>query len=450
MPRKVFLSFLGTTNYKETKYQFPEQPEEAIRPTRFTQESILEQIAQNWTSDDAAYMFLTSQARKRNWEDCEYIENFTTGEKALKQGLCKSLEALDLPISIFDKDIEEGNSEEEIWSIFKIIFDCLQEGDTVYFDITHGFRSSPMLMLVLINYAKFLKGIEVGGIYYGAFEAKDKATDVAPIWDLISFSILQEYTAAANAFLDYGKTSQLIEVTKREIKPHLNYKSAKFEDAKKVDLFVKSLQKVSDSIQTNRGRAIVEGEIFQQFQNNLSASLDSDLFIAPIRPLLNKVQSKVATFNTEEDWQNGLKAVEWCIEHELVQQGITMLQETIYTYYCFTCSLDYKVKADREAARFALKFVERKWEHKKEEWDEGALELETTIEKIIPKVSKEIVNELSSLTNKARNDINHGGFSGSHPDPTISSEPQSPLVLKTKLKDSYNKISKLLTSPHAH
>lgn len=449
MPRKVFLSFLGTNNYIETKYQFPGQPTDTIEATRFTQSCILSEIAATWTANDAVFIFLTPQAREKNWEDCRH-NNYSTQEEELKQGLRKGLESLSLAMEVHAVDIAEGNSEDETWEIFQRIYDCLEEGDIVYFDITHGFRPGPMLAFALINYAKFLKEIEVGGIYYGAFDARDKSTGITPIWDLISYSSLQDYTAAANAFLDYGKTSRLIEVTKREIQPYLKYGNAKFEDARRVNLFIKSLQEVSDSIQTNRGREIVEGKIFQQFQHNLSASMNSDLFIAPIRPLLNKVHSKVATFNTEEDWQNGLKAVEWCIEHELVQQGITMLQETVYTYYCFECGLDYRVKADREAVRLALKIVERKWEHKKENWNKDALELETLIKTIIPQVSEDIGSELASLTDKARNDINHGGFSGSAPNRNIISAPQSPSVLKTKLKDSYNKISQLLTSPHAH
>ena len=44
----------------------------------------------------------------------------------------------------------------------------MQDGDELYFDLTHGFRYLPMLVMVLINYSKFLK--------YAAEKYKDAQT----------------------------------------------------------------------------------------------------------------------------------------------------------------------------------------------------------------------------------------------------------------------------------
>src|SRR5690606_16601888 len=75
-----------------------------------------------------------------------------------------------LKAGIKTEDIPEGFSSEEIWSIFQKIVDNVHTGDIIYLDITHAFRSIPMLGMVLLNYLKALHRIEVKAIYYGAFE----------------------------------------------------------------------------------------------------------------------------------------------------------------------------------------------------------------------------------------------------------------------------------------
>ncbi|WP_425505358.1 CRISPR-associated DxTHG motif protein [Thermosulfurimonas marina] len=67
-------------------------------------------------------------------------------------------------------EVWEGRSEEEIRDNFRKVIENLSEGEEVFFDITHSFRSLPMLNLVALSYARVLKGIRIRGIYYGAFE----------------------------------------------------------------------------------------------------------------------------------------------------------------------------------------------------------------------------------------------------------------------------------------
>jgi len=71
-----------------------------------------------------------------------------------------------LPDSII-KEIPDGKDTDEIWEIFDIIYNALEEDDNIYIDITHSFRYLPMLLLVLLNYAKYLKNIKIKQITYG-------------------------------------------------------------------------------------------------------------------------------------------------------------------------------------------------------------------------------------------------------------------------------------------
>jgi hypothetical protein len=68
MSRKVFISFLGSTNYGECYYT----KDSFISPkVRFIQEATLRYITQHeeWTENDAIYILLTRGAEEKNWND---------------------------------------------------------------------------------------------------------------------------------------------------------------------------------------------------------------------------------------------------------------------------------------------------------------------------------------------------------------------------------------------
>ncbi len=42
--------------------------------------------------------------------------------------------------------------------MFSEIYDVIDEGEEIYFDITHGLRNIPMLVMAILEYAKVTKG----------------------------------------------------------------------------------------------------------------------------------------------------------------------------------------------------------------------------------------------------------------------------------------------------
>ena len=67
MPRKVFISFLGTSDYKECTYF----KESFSYKSRFIQEATLQYLAslEEWTEQDQILILLTKEAEKKNWKD---------------------------------------------------------------------------------------------------------------------------------------------------------------------------------------------------------------------------------------------------------------------------------------------------------------------------------------------------------------------------------------------
>ena len=72
---------------------------------------------------------------------------------------------------------------------------------------------------------------------------------------------------------------------------------------------------------------------------------------------MDKINTKIEGFK-DNDIKNGFKAVEWCIDHDLIQQGITILQEMTITYilskYKNKYNFDYEDKTDRINASAVL------------------------------------------------------------------------------------------------
>ncbi|WP_296158785.1 TIGR02221 family CRISPR-associated protein, partial [uncultured Porphyromonas sp.] len=319
--RKVFISILGTGNYNPCIYR---QGDFTSTETRFIQEATLDflEARSKWSADDAAYIFLTPTARIANWQ-AEPIDIYDSKKVKRYAGLEPTLDKMGLPFPVEPVDISEGGDEEAIWSVFRSIYDRICEGDRLYIDITHSFRYLPMLLLVLTNYAKELKGAEVVSITYGNLDAKQ-------LVDLGALIELQDWTVAAGEFLRNGRASGLAELTKERVTPILKATKGKSEPAKALRDLVNKLTTVSQSLTTIRGKEILSGGIFEEL-DECTHGLDAGL-ITPMGPLIEKIRDSFRDFDTKSSVSNGFVAARWCYRMQLYQQSITILQETMKAY----------------------------------------------------------------------------------------------------------------------
>lgn len=60
MHRKVFISFLGTNNYVQCRYDINGV---VSVPVRFVQEALIEHICKDWTEEDRIFIFCTSKEK---------------------------------------------------------------------------------------------------------------------------------------------------------------------------------------------------------------------------------------------------------------------------------------------------------------------------------------------------------------------------------------------------
>jgi CRISPR-associated Csx2 family protein len=443
---KVFISFLGAIAYERTQYYFADK-NNTSSPTPYVQEAIFEKmLAPIWSKEDKLFICTTPDAYNNNYVNRIVKYNTATQQSEYspdKDGLEMALSRLKAAgtIAHFDNiPIANGNTVGEIWSVFEAIHEKLRHlppQSSVYFDITYGFRSLPMLGIVLLNYIRTLYNIKVEYVFYGNFEvgrqekndfiqektkqgATKEAIDVlkatppcSPILDLRPFAELQAWTTAAQSFFNSGNASLLSELV-QPANPVL----------------AQNLSDFTEAILTCRGKMLTQDLDVNSFKTlvNLGRSTGYE---AQLKPILERVEEKLEKFESQNT-RNGFAAVEWCIDNGLVQQGYTFLQETTVSYVLesvfgksFLLEHDY-----RDATNAALNGYKKR---------NGRVPMEEETTKVFNfvKAKKGLREHYTKLTgNKGlRNDINHAGFKEKY---------ATPSQLRNDLKDIYTAIKNIL------
>ena len=419
MPRKVFISILGTGFYEKCAYtkeieeeDGKEQKPFTSTPIRFIQQASLELVGANgWTEEDRVIIFLTKKARELNWnkgitERTPYGKNTPVPYK----GLETVLQEMGLKATIEDKDIKDGMNKEEIWEVFQTIYDTLEVGDELYLDLTHSFRFLPMLLLVLGNYAKFLKGITIKNIVYGNYEARN-AQDEAPIISLLPLASLQDWTFAAANYLQNGRATQLQALVNKELSPILKKAMGADKDASALNQYFNALAELSGFVLNCRGKDIRVGKKINTIHN--AEKRIEKIIIPPMVPIFNKIHQPLLAFSPTDNILNGFYAAQWSLNKQLHQQAITLLQETVVSLLCKENGLDLLDKNQRILINkaFAItsdKIPESKWALS-EDGEEGSEKQKEIIKHLIQQPTIiELANTFKEITN-IRNDFNHAG-----------------------------------------
>lgn len=334
----VLLTFLGRNKYVKCVYQNAKDASKQSSVVRFVQEAIVQQHCLDWTEYDRILVFVTDAARNENWEGKAYKDLDDT------EGLNAKLKKLNLLCQIEAIEVADGDTEQEIWDNFQTIFNQLNERDKVYLDITNAFRSIPLFATILLDYARFLKKVRIQSIFYGMFESlgpaylveknfPNPADRIAPMLDMKGLVQLQDWTNAANDFINHGNPTALAKLSEQ----------ANLPEAK---AFGQHLRDFGGAFATVRGGEITSGQLFADLQKDIEDIKKHSPF-EPLVPILDKITEGLSPFRPSHDIMNGFRAIEWCIEHNLVQQGVTLMREAIVSYIGDKHGLDFSNKKYR-------------------------------------------------------------------------------------------------------
>ncbi|WP_455043190.1 TIGR02221 family CRISPR-associated protein [Leptotrichia buccalis] len=405
--RKVFLSFLGLGNYEKCVYTFEKEKSKNVK---FVQNAIVEICKDKF---DKKFVLCTPSAKNTHYN-------------SLVNEIGHSFEAI---------NISEDMSEKGIWEIFQQIYDVLNENDEVVFDITHSFRFMPMLGITLLQMAKFLKNIKVKKVFYGAYEPNKFKNGITefPLVDLTSFSMLQDWILAGYTLVNTGRAEEIEKLAKNDLTPILKESKGKNEEALNFRKIADKIQQMTLNFRTNRGNETIAAREMKNINESVKKIRESNL-LKPFKLVIENIHSDTQKFAYKSE-ENIIHSIQWCIDKDLVQQGMTMLQEGISTLVLEEIGEQnqYNNINIRSYVSHILQNISNpsgKFKKNLSE-DPKSKELEKKILNIkeINKLS-EIYLEIANL----RNDINHAGF---------RNNPLKAQKFSKKLKENFKKFKEI-------
>ncbi|MCX7639556.1 MAG: TIGR02221 family CRISPR-associated protein, partial [Pyrinomonadaceae bacterium] len=361
----ALVSFIGKGSYLECEYSYKG---EKLKTHLFVE------AAAKFFDPERIIVFYTAESKeaKRDSDSKTYIEQI---KEKLKN---KHIE---------EQEIKGGKSEEELWEIFDKISSSLKEGESVVFDITHAFRSIPLICLLVIALLRETKNIKLEAVVYGAFEAKD-AENRVPVFDLTPFIELFDWITATRQFKETGNAKLLTEVLQRH-------------DEKKLK---KVLEALSESLRMLRSREAVRKsrELLKNLDNPKNLERIKTKPATQLLELIRESYKNLALENPEENILDFIKTLlelaDWYFDKGQYVQSIAIVRELIPTIVCHRLLLNPFNRKEREEAEKYLNKRENEQEGEEKGYDWKITGL--------PEEMKNIWRDISAL----RNDVLHAGF----------------------------------------
>ncbi len=301
----IALSFLGAGNYEEVNYSYSDKK---------VSTSFFPYAVSQFVNPEKLFVIMTEKAEKTHAESLSNLCDFE-------------------PIKIPD-----GKTENEFWVIFDKITSVIKPNDEVVFDITHGFRSQPFIVIVLLLYLKALKNIRINNILYGAYEARDE-NNTAPVFELKTFMDLVEWSNAAREFIHNGNMGYF-KLLLSEIQRN-SYLNKLAKPAKQLRGAGDDLSKLTDAFATIRLEEIFQNVFsFNKRLFQVKEDLENNPQAKPFGTIINLISNQFKTISEAEKdifSEKGFEAqktiLNWYIETSKFQKAITLAREYIISKY---------------------------------------------------------------------------------------------------------------------
>lgn len=322
--------------------------------------------------------------------------------------------------------ISEEMTPEAQWKWFEQILDLIEPGDKLTIDLTHGYRSIPIIFSTAINFLQKARNISLNAVYYGAYE---KNKGVAPIVDMKDFYIINEWAEAVSRLVEDADARKIAEVAQKTD----SFQAGELSDPELVTAFENL---------TNSVRNVDIHNVAQKAANAIQLIKNKERNASTIgRILLKLVMDKFIAITTDEPLSGRydktyfdvqLEIISLLIEHRLFMQAYTVMREFIGSIGLIDIEkarTDNK-KGRNQRYRFAEVFInmfqveEDKWKFKEKGKAEECEKLRpyynklkiVGIENILRNFTKDLTDYRNSfdhawtLKQKAHSDIKEKGF----------------------------------------
>lgn len=380
----VLISFLGTGNYQKATYTWPEV---GAATTAYA---------------PAALSALLRPSR---------VVVIGTDEAFNRHG-----EALRREIAFEEARIATRFDEAGAWEIFDTIARYVAEGEHVVLDITHGFRSQPVVALAAAQFLEMARRAEVRHLVYGVFRPEAGPEGEAPLVDLREFLSLSRWTVAARQFVRDGRADALADLL-GEIHER-SYQMPGATRLRSVGPAGEALRSLTQALAVVRPHEAAKWA--KKATRKLEASqaeLSGTPALSPLGVLLKEVIETIAPMQTEDIFSpQGLKAqaamMRFCLRTGQLQQAVTLAREALVTHEARARGLDPKPvpRSARPSPTPAPESTETDPRHETERALGALVKRQEQREDLGDDADLAV---LWDRLTKARNDINHAGMNPS-------------------------------------
>jgi len=385
----IVVTMLGNGDYKPVEY--------CLRTQLFKTELFPEAVAR-WYRPAKVMVLATKSVQEA--EARPHLQNLTDRLR----DLC--------PVTAIS--IPDGRSEAELWQIFAAMIEHLPIGCRIVLDVTHGFRSLPMVTLLAALYLRQSDRVIVEQILYGAWEARDPETNKAPVFELTPFLDMANWMSAANVFLKTGHGGLIADLLKQTQRDAWQNDAASIARPRQLATLASNLQFLSEALLMTRVDEI--SRTAGLVSNSLSRA-ESELqdWALPFAPMLERLQ--LLTISLQ---QPGLKAqrelLHWYMNHGHIVQCVTLAREWLVSLLQQLLELNGEISDARHDVEVILgrALATKRSEHS----NPGNTQTDPSVDPNLAKLdlqfqnlpqSKEIESAWSRLAD-LRNDVAHCGM----------------------------------------
>ncbi len=318
---------LGTKKYDPCSYYIEGCRERKSSVTRFAAIGLAELVDHEQPME---IVVLVTQAVKQSGNDKLLQDEIN---RRLEGNHCKRWQ-------LRSQEIPEGKHEEEMWQIFEVIGQHIEQGDQVIIDITNGYRSLPIIMISAAQYYLHLKKAAGLKVYYGAFDAgtlvKDeqgRELNMAPIIDITLITSISDWTYGLRLFDEHLIASPLAEQLERLDKSKGSQQIVK--NLKSLDFYLRQALPLEIGITARQLRSSINRFKEQQIQPKRRAV--EEQFFTSLQALLEEIdvdcsKKEEATLDLKELLRQA-NIIERYLNKNIFGNGVVLMREWLVSTY---------------------------------------------------------------------------------------------------------------------
>ncbi len=331
--RRVYLSFLGLGQFDNETGRYAYKKAVYELDDRKAKETCFVQVAEQELLGDAYFDWLYIAATEASYE---MHGSFLKKQLSSCRGTVKFI--------ILDEDMSEKGQ----WKWFEEIAKIIQEGDLLTVDLTHGYRSIPVIFSTAINFLQKIKKVRLEHVFYGAYE-KDR--ECTPLVDMRSFYDINTWADAVMRLSEDADATGMAVAS--EITNSLQF--PELSDKKFVSICASVTRRIKNVDINN-----VSVEVWELREKIKILREDSSV---GTRELLDLVDVKFAslsrskTLNPDRDgytisyFRDQLELVALLIQHGLLMQAFTVMRQWLSSLVMLHFERTDKMKAKKRRKR---------------------------------------------------------------------------------------------------